>query len=816
MGLGADDGPLLGPKFDLDPIDRMRSREAIVRRMFGGPPSPIRVGRYEITRAIGVGAMGRVYLAEDPRLGRAVALKFLHVPEAVGALISREAQVLARLSHPNVVRVYDAGQFAGRRFVAMEYVEGLSLRDWLRAISPSPHKIVDAFVQLARGLAAAHDLGIVHRDVKPENILCGRDERVRVADFGLASTTPSGRAGTPAYFAPELAAGHAATPASDQFAFFVSLYEALAGARPPDGDAGVCARPPARPRLPGVSRSTWVAIRRGLEPRPERRFAAMADVERALSRGRGTRRLSAIGVGAAAAIALVTLRRAPASCATRGADRLAEVWNESRRDGVARGEARQTASGESVGTGFTTEFLDRLGAEWLDVYGTACASAPIERGPVMTCLDEHARSMELVVVELLHEDEAGWRDAPLTVARLRPPGECLTARRSTPLSPSVARALERSRELAHDGHHAAAVRALADVADPSSEVAAVVAYERGRALSGAGDYTEAAAEFERALFGASAAADDVQAFRAATELVDVTGYRLGRTEDARRWTRQAEALLLRLGAPARLRAELETTAGLNEFAAGHFVEARDHYDAAEEALASISATRIDLAYVAARQGTVHFELGEFEAALGFLDRAAAIRAEIFGPRHPMIAEVALNRAAVLLSLGRNEEALSEYRRSAELFEETFGAEHTVLVAVELNIGNVHADAKRYEEALLHYRRALAIARETLGDTHPNVATVLDNAGTALRHLGRFDDARSWMVEALEIRTIALGPEHLDLAYSHSNLANLEMEAGDAAAARPHFDRAVELFERELGLDHPASRTSRENRDAAFP
>src|SRR5262249_21319049 len=232
-------------------------------------PRGARVGRLVVDAFLGAGGMGVVYRAVDPRLDRPVALKLLRSElsgDEARARLLREAQAMARLSHPNVIVVYEVGTFGGQTFVAMELVTGQTLRDWLRAAKRPWRAVLDRFVQAGRGLAAAHAAGIVHRDFKPANVLLAADARVRVLDFGLAragaeapaldasspSPTPSSLAGeitasgalvgTPAYMAPEQRGGRRADERSDQYSFCVSLHEGLYGERPgnappPTGDA---------------------------------------------------------------------------------------------------------------------------------------------------------------------------------------------------------------------------------------------------------------------------------------------------------------------------------------------------------------------------------------------------------------------------------------------------------------------------------------------------------------------------------------------------------------------------------------------------
>ncbi len=246
---------------------------------------PRQIGRFVVQGRLGAGAMGVVYAAYDPQLGRRVAVKLLASgsggpDEAWQGRLLREAQALAKLSHPNVVQIHEVGAHAGGVFLAMEFVLGVSLQTWLTRQQRSWREILAVFVEAGRGLAAAHTAGLVHRDVKPENILVGDDGRVRVVDFGLARlagdpeeetgataslpgaalasptrTAPGALVGTPAYMSPEQFRGQPADALSDQFSLCVALYEALLGERP---FVGATAREVSRSVLSGQ-----IAARRG-------------------------------------------------------------------------------------------------------------------------------------------------------------------------------------------------------------------------------------------------------------------------------------------------------------------------------------------------------------------------------------------------------------------------------------------------------------------------------------------------------------------------------------------------------------------------
>ncbi len=273
------------------------------------------VGRYEVLARIGSGNCGVVYRARDPELGREVALKVLRDDAQVDIQsarrrLMREAKAMARLSHPNVVTVYEAGVAHGHVFLAMELVQGDNLQDWLDARPRSVAEVIDTFADAGRGLAAAHDAGLVHRDFKPENVLVGRDGRVRVTDFGLAQpvfgepvealstgslagavasrfasmTVTGSLGGTPAYMAPEIFRGRAADARSDQYSFCVALFRGVYGQAPTRGvsvEAHVRAVTRGELEWPAdrrVPKPIEALLRRGLAVDAQDRFDSMAEL----------------------------------------------------------------------------------------------------------------------------------------------------------------------------------------------------------------------------------------------------------------------------------------------------------------------------------------------------------------------------------------------------------------------------------------------------------------------------------------------------------------------------------------------------------
>jgi serine/threonine protein kinase len=263
--------------------------EEAQRRRASLLPQGTKIGRYEILRRAGAGGMGVVYLAHDPDLDRKVAVKLLHPDKSDDKRLLREARALAKVAHPNVVTVHDVGAVDEGVFVAMEFIEGQTLREWLRA-ERDIDRILEVFIEAGRGLLAAHAAGLVHRDFKPDNVLIGDDDRVRVTDFGLARdhdpvrsqiTQMGAVVGTPWYMAPEVLSGSHADARSDQFSFAVTLYQALIGHRPradlPLLESGAL---PARLRR---------VLQRALRTDPAARFESMAELVSELTACRSKR-----------------------------------------------------------------------------------------------------------------------------------------------------------------------------------------------------------------------------------------------------------------------------------------------------------------------------------------------------------------------------------------------------------------------------------------------------------------------------------------------------------------------------------------------
>ncbi|MFO7563997.1 MAG: protein kinase [Enhygromyxa sp.] len=580
-------------------------------------PVPLERGsmlsRYMLVERVGLGGMGVVWAAYDPELDRKVAIKLLRPrsdrgrSELARTRLIREAQVMARVSHPNVIAIHDVGEHEGQVFLAMEFVQGKTLRRWVRTTRRDVKEIVAAFVQAGRGLAAAHRVGLVHRDFKPANVLVGPDGRARVLDFGLARSveapfgdddpgvteswsaariqrlnpnpivTPLTRTGsmvgTPAYMAPEQFEGGQFDARTDQFSFCVALWEALYGRRPFAGATidelrrAVCegriSSPPGDSRVPGVIDR---ALRRGLSVDPVARWPSMDALLAELSRdpASGRRRWligAAVVASFLAALIVTPMLGEPQVTGDPCPDPRAEldgIWDSARRQSL---DEAALASGRAERWPRTAAALDRYASAYVAARDQACESGPeLAAEAHARCLDDRLRALELAV-ELLGAGPRLRDDAPIVLASLPPleacarPGYLEAAgfgrardpRRDSRLRRAVIEA--RSAAGAGEAEQAAAqllglLREVDDDPRQRAEIQVELAL-----IEGHSDPARARERLEQVVAEAVRASEDLLAARAATALIDVVGRELGEPEDGLRWAALAEAWSERLDLP---------------------------------------------------------------------------------------------------------------------------------------------------------------------------------------------------------------------------------------------------------------------------
>jgi tetratricopeptide (TPR) repeat protein len=789
------------------------------------------LGRYLVLDRIGSGGMALVHAAYDPDLDRKVALKLLRsLPGGSSAArartrLLREAQALAKLSHPHVVAIYDVGTVGEQVWIAMEFVDGPTLAAWATQRDRSWAEVLTVMLAAARGLASAHAQGILHRDLKPDNIMIGSDGRARVTDFGLAriggdrdepssddpeasersarmrmDVTQAGAVlGTPAYMSPEQLLGKSVDAKSDQFSWCVTLWELLYGERPFAGDTliertsaivhGQLRAPPTDRRVPAWLRRV---CERGLALAPERRFDSMAALIAALEHGRAQarRRPWLLGLGTvllAGAGVFAQRRWADArqveACEAGGAE-IESLWND---------EVRTRLHDELVDTGLsfaaaTAAQVDlRLEAQaqaWREHATAACLDAELTHvvdgdthARVQWCLQERRLELASVLDQLREIDAQMVQHAVPLVLALGEISLCRDAAvlssQPAPLSDdergavaSLRSELAQVRAMLWAGRFEAAVAPALDVAARaqalgSSRLIADADFAQAEALYAAGRYPEAETAAVDAYRVAASAQTWSVAALAAELLIRVVGQHAVRPAEARAWALHAEI-----------------AAGL-----------------AGDPLHQHEVTR------ASSLGVVEFTAGDRVRARELFERANDLTEQVYGPEHARMATSLNNLANSHYQEGDLDRAIELARGALAIRERVLGPEHPDVASSLANLSVFLMLAHSDESALELQRRALAIRRAAFGPLHPEVATSLANLGALLHTFGRSDEAERMLQESIAVYEATVGGANLQIATPLMALGQVELEADKPDAAAVHMQRALELQQRLLGPEH---------------
>ncbi|MGQ0507077.1 MAG: protein kinase domain-containing protein [Myxococcaceae bacterium] len=717
------------------------------------------IGRYTLVGQLGMGAMGHVLAAHDPRLNRRVALKLLlpsQTDQGARIRLMREAQALAAVSHPNVVTVYEVDEADGQWFIAMELVDGGTLLTWQSTRSRSWRQIVDAYIQAAWGLAAAHRAGLIHRDFKPSNALITSEGTVRVSDFGLVRTSSAPDAlsapspltqqgdltqagatvGTPSYMSPEQHLGEALDARTDQFAFACALYEALYDQRPFLGEtdaeriasclSGTVRPEPSSSKVPTRIRT---ALRRALSRRREDRFESMEALIRVLAPqrlGRGKVALAA-GVGILLVLGAVQTFRTPKCNNLDAAFRAA--YPPALREQIKTGFASTHLPFANDVATRVTEALDAYGTAWGRARTQACQEALTGALPTpaydsqVRCLDRALHAASGLVRNLVTADNVAVTRALVAVDHLPAVGDCADARLSdtTPLpsSPEARRdlvtqeqRLARAQALLDLGRsrEAKALSAEVAVAAEATDHAPLIARAQqllGKATYEVGDVEAGLQAFDRASRAAASAHDDALLSDILSNRFFVVGDRQGKLADALEMRGFVDLLMERAGRPPGVQ-----SLWLNN------------------------------------QGVVLMEAGRFDESRSAHEAALALREKHHPKDHPAVIESMGGLANVLNLLGRRAEAEALLRRALSAKEKRFGAEHPLLVSTLDNLGAVLASAGKTDEALVLWKRSHALARAAYGEDAPQLWIPLYNSGVALLAAGRVKAAKGLLEEAM--------------------------------------------------------------------
>jgi tetratricopeptide (TPR) repeat protein/tRNA A-37 threonylcarbamoyl transferase component Bud32 len=743
-------------------------RRRIRARLFGETHPEVTIGRFCVLELIGRGGMGSVYAARDEQLERDVAIKVIrddHLQAGIDERfrVLREARMQARLSHPNVVQIHEVGEYERGVFIVMELIRGPTLRQWLDGEARPLAEILARFVEAARGLAAAHGSGIVHRDFKPANALVGADGRVRLMDFGLArggpahadteprrvaaqeptngATATSRHAGTPAYMSPEQVLGAPCDARSDQYSFAVALMEAVLGRLPPSAHHRLIEDVPLRELVTLTRRGApgWLrdALARGLALRPEDRFSSMnAFIAVLEERPRRRRRwwmgaTVVLALSGAVAVGASVGEVAPPRCPDPRAQ-MADRWNEARRQGIAAAFAATGLVYAEESWARTARGLEEFAERWAAARRDNC-EATWTRGEQSSrafdrsaqCLDHSRQAWDTLLAVLDGASVAVVADAEGLVASLPAPEPCRT--------PTVLLGEE-------------------DVAVGADDVHVSSVVERARILV------------------------QTQQGRQAADLLLAE---LPRIRADERGGRDVEALLVLGEAEGRLLGD--------GVAAG-----RTLHEAHDRALA---ARRLDLVW------KIWAELAHVQVGLLATPTDARIslaHARSARPKDSPIAEAALSalESELLLAEGRAVEAVAARRAALERLQSALPIDHPEILRARRELAAGLGEAQQFGESRELHRELLRELTAIYGADHPGPARVEINLGLDLLEMEDLAGARGHLEHARAVMVDTYGPAHLWLA-------NIDLALAQIDAAEDHVGTAIGRAEAALAI-HDAS------------
>ncbi|MCA9652209.1 MAG: tetratricopeptide repeat protein, partial [Myxococcales bacterium] len=643
--------------------------------------------------------------------------------------------------------------------------------------------------------------------------------------------------GTPAYMAPEQMRGEVIDARGDQFAFCVSLYEALYGERPYEGRTLEALVRSLRsgtiqpaPKGSPVPRALRRVLLRGLAIDPAQRWPTMEALLGRLAQQITQRRRAwwSLGLlaGLVAGIGLSRSVAAPPPC-TGAREHLDGIWDAAQAERVRGAILATELSYASDTWERARDGLDRYAAAWVDAHTEACEATSV-RGEQsaavmdlrMACLDERRLALREAVEVLAEADATRVEHALELISSLPAPSGCDDGERlgnalSAPEEPELADAVETQRErLAH----AIALLEAGAYDDGLAEAQAVVEQAqalghpplraealltRARARRATASNAEAEQDAEEAYFLAMELGHVEVEVRAATLLVWLVGFHRSEVDEGLRWGRAAQALAARRGADPARRADALNGIGAVLMRGGRREEAREQL---ERALAIYEGLRPpELSAVAQILGNLcnlHRIDGDFDGALACYRRALAIEEDVLGPAHPAVGKSLGNIGGTLADHGELDEALEHHRRALEVLEAAGGPEHPEVATSLANLGIVRWRQGRLDEALPPLQRALGIFERAHGPDHLDVAMVAEAIGGVLWTKDELPAALEYLERALSIRERALGPDHPEVAKGLLNVGVALWKQGKVEEALARQERALEIFEATLGPTHP--------------
>ncbi len=786
-----------------------------------------RFGRFVVLEPLGSGGSGSVHRAYDPQLDRSVAVKVLHARGATLRLLA-EARAMAKLRHPNVVTVYDVGEADDRVWLAMEYVEGGTLRAWLDEVKRSQAEILAVFRKAGAGLVAAHAEGLVHRDFKPDNVLMHAQDRPAVTDFGLAvmddtqqrddgdATTSSGLpkpiVGTLAYMSPEQVSGATVGPGSDQFSFGVALYEALCGRRP-SGANGRGLEFPSSPKVPAWLRRV---VARMLEHDVTDRYPTMRDVVAALEHRAARRLVSAPAVLLLAAVPVVgaMFTASPDPSCDTALDRVHSVWAAQRRasieDAAARAELVLPVSllprvyGE----------LDAWAQSWAMTVDESCEATHVlgsqseQQLDVRTrCLDLQLKQLDAFVLELETGDAEVLWQAQEAVEQLPRPSDCddpFELRVPTPQELEAwswyAKASVRDGLGRFESGLDAVERGLEALGDSPSAARTALKTVESQLARRDGQHERAEAAGRAAVLTDLDLAGPRLAAEAWLELTTTVGVDLAQSQRAEGFLLAAESVVRAMD-DVRYEQRLEAVRGAVLLESGRVDEALKALRAAADR-AAFSSNPAETSVHLHNYAVALIASGRPEDGLAALDEVLELDQEIRSAGHPVFVRVHQNRALALTSAGHTAQAMDELGLALEAARVSFGPESPRLGALHLNLGVVQIDAGQHKAARQSLQRAIELWAASYPASHPYFESAQTNLGIVANELGEHERALEHYRAAKAAALERQGPKGLAIAVLLGNEANTLRDLGRYAESVEAGREALAIEEAFSGPDAP--------------
>jgi serine/threonine protein kinase/tetratricopeptide (TPR) repeat protein len=862
MNIERDQPPMI-PAGDIPPQSSGEGGPAIAA-LFDQSAQRRQLGQYVVIGTLGRGGMGTVLEAFDRTLDRRVAIKVLHrdIDGRHQTRLLREAQALAKLSHPNVVQVYEAGNANDQMFIALEYVRGQTLKEWQEQKN-SWKQCVEVYLQAGRGLAAAHACGLIHRDFKPGNVIIDKKGHVKVLDFGLvrdvgiqdlgdvsaapssaiadnnalqAQLTQTGTVlGTIAYMPPEQLSGEPSDARSDQFSLCVALYEALYGERPFAGRTvmelrlalmhGAVRAPPKDARVPARLRRVLL---RGLAPRPDDRWPSLDHLlEKLTSIIRPPRTRWVLAVGLTVLALGVGLGRQPwqeQKC-KGGQDQLVGIWDDERRVAV---ESAMLSTGLPYADDTWARVrrrLDEYSDAWLSKHMMICQATYVSKEQSeedmdlrMQCLSNQRIALAEVVTVLEQADAQVVREAVKLTTDLPILTECNHVERLKAIQPADRTPQQAKGALALRGQLARAKALYGAGKYEQSLTETEIAVEQAKRLNdpyfmlearlirgylrdSRGEYDEAEDDLEEAYAMAVEHGHELVAMGAARGLTFVIGARQAQYEQGLQWGVTALALAKRQADEVYLALVL-TAFGLVLTEQGKLEDALDHHRRALEIYQRSPSSDHLVALTLTNLGEVLHALGRLDEAQDHYQQALAMQKDVLGPGHPHIGLTLDGLGVVLQTRGELEKAAEQHGLALSITEQALGSSHPDVAVTLLNLGSVALRRGELGEAVGYYRRALAIQESALGSDYPDTAATLANLGAVLQMQGSYDEALGYYKRALAVEKRVRGAAHASVGETMHNIGTLLDQQGRLDEALEYQQQALEIFERALGADHP--------------